>query len=104
MFGPGSFSDLELGPNEVRSSPDSGHAATASTRPFRAISRLSASENRRIADDKNVNGSRTWLAVCPRQRSFASRLGLQVGTWRILHPVKWPALVSSHLTVDLLVR
>jgi hypothetical protein len=32
-----------------------------------AISRLSASENRRIADDKNVNGSRTWLAVCPRQ-------------------------------------
>jgi len=29
-----------------------------------AISRLPFSENRRIADDKNVNGSRTWLAVC----------------------------------------
>jgi hypothetical protein len=30
---------------------------------FYFISRLPFSENRRIADDKNVNGSRTWLAV-----------------------------------------
>jgi hypothetical protein len=39
-----------------------------------------------------------------RDKAKASRLGLQAGTWRILHPVKWPALVSSHLIVDLLVR
>jgi hypothetical protein len=41
----GSFSDLELRPNEVRSSPDSGHAATASTCPRSAKKRHFKTQN-----------------------------------------------------------
>jgi hypothetical protein len=48
----------------VRFALELGHCATQWGCLKRAISRLPFSENRRIADEKNVNGSRTWLAVC----------------------------------------
>src|ERR1700732_1630964 len=98
MFGPGSFSDLELGPNEVRSSPDSGHAATASTRPFRAISRLPFSENRRIADDKNVNGSRTWLAVCRAKVVTRKQVLYRRTPTRVTPPFKLPPALCHEET------
>jgi hypothetical protein len=44
--------------------PESGLNSDIACGLKSAISSLPFSENRRIADDKNVNGSRTWLAVC----------------------------------------
>jgi hypothetical protein len=72
----GSFSDFELRPNEVRSSPDSEHAATASTCPFRAKMR----HGRRYAPNfctgqtVRIVGPKFWCRIleCRSSRAFLS--------------------------------
>jgi hypothetical protein len=56
----------------------------------RAISRLAFSENRRIADDKNVNGSRTWLAVCRAKVVTRKQVLYRRTPTRLTPPFKLP--------------
>ncbi len=74
----------------LRSAPMNGHRETGPAGPFGAISRLPFSENRRIADDKNVNGSRTWLAVCPRQGRDPQTSLYRRAPTRLTPPFKLP--------------
>src|SRR5260370_36809212 len=73
-----------------RCSPNSGHRQDTSACPFRAISRLPFSENRRIADDKNVNGSRTWLAGCRAKVVTRKQVLYRRTPTRLTPPFKLP--------------
>jgi hypothetical protein len=68
----------------------SGHALPDFQQPVCAISRLAFSENRRIADDKNVNGSRTWLAVCRSKVVTRKQVLYRRTPTRLTPPFKLP--------------
>jgi hypothetical protein len=86
----GSSTDLMAPKSNFRSSPESGLKSHIMPSPFRAISRLPFSENRRIADDKNVNGSRTWLAVCRAKVVTRKQVLYRRTPTRLTPPFKLP--------------
>jgi len=55
-----------------------------------AISRLPFSKNRRIADDKNVNGSLSWLAVCRAKVVTRKQVLYRRTPTRLTPPFKLP--------------
>jgi hypothetical protein len=67
-----------------------GHRSLQSALRFCAISSLPFSENRRIADDKNVNGSRTWLAVCRAKVVIRKQVLYRRTPTRLTPPFKLP--------------
>jgi hypothetical protein len=75
---------------DFRFTPKSSHPADELACPFSAISRLPFSENRRIADDKNVNGSRTWLAVCRAKVVTRKQVLYRRTPTRLTPPFKLP--------------
>jgi hypothetical protein len=86
----GSKDDLKAQNLFLRCTPKTGHRRTGQSCQFRAISRLQFSETRRIADDKNVNGSRTWLAVCRAKVVTRKQVLYRRTPTRLTPPFKLP--------------
>jgi hypothetical protein len=77
-------------PADVRFAAHNGLKSDITPLPKSAISRLPFSENRRIADDKNVNGSRTWLAVCRAKVVTRKQVLYRRTPTRLTPPFKLP--------------
>jgi hypothetical protein len=86
----GSKAGLTAPKSNFRFAPESGLNSDIACGLKSAISSLPFSENRRIADDKNVNGSRTWLAVCRAKVVTRKQVLYRRTPTRLTPPFKLP--------------